>query len=104
MGNVESKSAKKEEGVKTFTIDKSAKVFSIEKKVAANAILLFVSKTKKVLKRSEANHGKGEIVITDKSIDINLRKGEAAILKNENDFALWISEKGVYKKLTVGKF
>ena len=78
------------------------KVFSVTCTVKKGASLLFVSKTKKVLKRSEANNGKGEIVISDKTVDIKLQKGEAEKLVTENEFKLWINEDGKCNLLGTG--
>jgi hypothetical protein len=84
-------------------LDKKANRFSINCEVENTAILLFVTANKKILKCSDANFGKNEIVINEKTVDIILRSGEAEELIKENEFILWINGNKGYEKIAVGK-
>lgn len=84
-------------------LDKKANRFSINCEVENTAILLFVTANKKILKCSDANYGKNEIVINEKSVDIILRSGEAEELIKENEFILWRNGNKGYEKIAVGK-
>jgi hypothetical protein len=84
-------------------LDKKANRFSINCEVENTAILLFVTANKKILKCSDANFGKKEIVINEKTVDIILRSGEAEELIKENEFILWINGNKGYEKIAVGK-